>query len=97
MRERFFFRFPFAFRSLIRNFANDEEDTDKRYLAVRGAGAAVVADFAVARTHQLYHKSQPAIGMGVANGIYIGKEIIHIPDGYLATFRSFIAKRSFVK
>ena len=35
--------------------------------------------------------------MGVANGIYIGKEIIHIPDGYLATFRSFIAKRSFVK
>ena len=29
--------------------------------------------------------------------IYIGKEIIHVPDGYLATFRSFIAKRSFVK
>ena len=29
--------------------------------------------------------------------LYIGKEIIHVPDGYLATFRSFIAKRSFVK
>ena len=29
--------------------------------------------------------------------IYIGNEIIHVPDGYLTTFRSFIAKRSIVK
>ena len=29
--------------------------------------------------------------------IYIGKEIIHIPDGYLASFRIFIEKRSFIK
>ena len=27
--------------------------------------------------------------------IYIGEEIIHVPDGYLATFRAFVEKRSF--
>ena len=27
--------------------------------------------------------------------VYIGKEIIHIPDGYLQTFRSFLETRSF--
>ena len=27
--------------------------------------------------------------------IYIGEEIIHIPDGYLPTFRAFVEKRSF--
>ena len=27
--------------------------------------------------------------------IYIGKEIIHVPDGYLETVRSLIADRSF--
>lgn len=26
--------------------------------------------------------------------IYIGEEVIHIPDGYLSTFRSFVEKRS---
>ena len=27
--------------------------------------------------------------------IYIGEEIIHVPDGYLPTFRAFVEKRSF--
>ena len=27
--------------------------------------------------------------------IYIGEEISHVPDGYLATFRAFVEKRSF--
>ena len=29
--------------------------------------------------------------------VYIGKEIIHIPDGYLQTFRNFLESRSFSK
>ena len=29
--------------------------------------------------------------------IYIGEEIIHIPDGYLQTFRNFLETRSFIK
>jgi len=29
--------------------------------------------------------------------VYIGKEIIHIPDGYLQTFRNFLETRSFCK
>ena len=29
--------------------------------------------------------------------VYIGKEIIHIPDGYLQTFRNFLESRSFGK
>ena len=29
--------------------------------------------------------------------VYIGKEIIHIPDGYLQTFRNFLETRSFSK
>ena len=27
--------------------------------------------------------------------IYIGEEIIHVPDGYLPTFRAFVEKRRF--
>ena len=27
--------------------------------------------------------------------IYIGEEIIHVPDGYLETFRNLIKSRSF--
>ena len=38
-------------------------------MVVRGAGAAVVADSAIARTHQLCHKPQPPIGLGVVDGI----------------------------
>ena len=29
--------------------------------------------------------------------IYIGEEIIHVPDGYLQTFRNFLESRSFIK
>ena len=29
--------------------------------------------------------------------VYIGKEIIHIPDGYLRTFRQFLETRSIEK
>lgn len=29
--------------------------------------------------------------------VYIGEEIIHIPDGYLQTFRNFLETRSFNK
>jgi hypothetical protein len=29
--------------------------------------------------------------------VYIGKEIIHIPDGYLQTFRQFLETRSIEK
>ena len=78
-------------------YLDDEKKPQISHLTMKAVEEMLPSDMFL-RVHRSYIIAVDKIQKVDRNDcIYIGEEIIHVPDGYLQTFRNFLESRSFIK